>query len=483
MNKATFEQKIKALSKFKILNQEDIGKFSDVISNLGDWDLFRLNPITFARTHNLNPESVLDIFIHAVKIGLFDFSWNLICPGCGSVEYSHDNLNSLSKHENFYCVMCNKYIPISLDEQVEVSFNINETIKTIELDPSIDYEHYAKYFFSDNFKLQKPFFEYVISLAKGIYIVSPDETEIITLKAEPNKKYRLISLQTHSQFIIDVNENTSDVPQVIDADILSGGFSPEHITVDGGELKIYLHNLTKAKLVVSSIEMRVEEFEKVHEQYPHIIQPFLTGKMLLNNQSFRELFRIQSLSSDLKLSLKSLTIMFTDLKGSTEMYDKVGDYKAYNLVQQHFEILTDSVRKYSGAIVKTMGDAIMATFSNPNDAVLSAIDMMTRVEAMNKHEQVENKIGLKIGINEGNALAVNADDRLDYFGQSVNIAARVQALAQSDEIWVTQQVLNSDKVNLSLEDNDYQMEKNSALLKGVGSPVIVYKCSKELAIV
>lgn len=478
MNKTTFDQKIKSLSKFKILNEKDVNKFADIIENSDDWDLFRLNPLNFALKYDLSPESILDIFIHSVKIGLFDFSWNLICPGCGSVEYSHDNLNSLSKHDKFYCVMCNKYIDISLDEQVEVSFNINENVKSIELDPSISYQHYSKYFFSDNYEIQKPFFEYVISLARGIYIVSPDETEIITLKTEPNKKYRLISLQTHSQFIIETTEDISDVSQVLDVDVLSGGFAPDNIVINSGEIKIYLHNITKAKLVISCIEMRIEEFEKVHDKYPHIIKPFLTGKMLLNNQSFRELFRIQSLSSDLKLSLKSLTIMFTDLKGSTEMYDKVGDYKAYNLVQQHFEILTESVRKHSGAIVKTMGDAIMATFSNPNDAVLSAIDMMHKVQTMNKGENVENKIGLKIGINEGNALAVNSDDRLDYFGQSVNIAARVQGLAQSDEIWLTQQVLDSYMVNDSLKDNDYSTEKNSALLKGVGNPVIVYKCNQ-----
>ena len=123
-----------------------------------------------------------------------------------------------------------------------------------------------------------------------------------------------------------------------------------------------------------------------------------------------------------------------------------------------------------------MGDAIMATFSNPNDAVLSAIDMMKRVIEMNKDE---NLIGLKIGINEGNALAVNADDRLDYFGQSVNVSARVQGLAQSSEIWITDQVLKGDSVIESLEDSGYYYEKNSALLKGVGKPVIVYRCKSE----
>ena len=169
--------------------------------------------------------------------------------------------------------------------------------------------------------------------------------------------------------------------------------------------------------------------------------------------------------------------MFTDLRGSTEMYDKAGDHLAYRLVQEHFQILTDVVKRHSGAVVKTMGDAVMATFSNPVDGFLAALDMMSKISELNTNWQQKGyEIGLKVGLNEGMALAVNNDERLDYFGQSVNIAARVQGLAQAGEIWLSESVYQSQGVGGKLEELGYTAEKQLASLKGVEQATVVYKC-------
>src|SRR5262249_923315 len=131
-------------------------------------------------------------------------------------------------------------------------------------------------------------------------------------------------------------------------------------------------------------------------EHPSTFRAFFTGKMLLNNQSFRELFRIQTLIPDLKLRLRSLTLLFTDLKGSTALYDQTGDVFAYGLVQEHYKILTESVRENSGAVIKTMGDAIMATFSSPLDGVRAALEMMEKMEEFNSRLRRENHaLGLK----------------------------------------------------------------------------------------
>jgi class 3 adenylate cyclase len=198
--------------------------------------------------------------------------------------------------------------------------------------------------------------------------------------------------------------------------------------------------------------------------------------MLLNNQSFRDLFRIQNLIPNLKLNIRSLTILFTDLRGSTELYDKTGDAFAYNLVQEHFKILTDSIRKNSGAIVKTMGDAVMATFSRPQDAVHAAVDMINGMQSLNEKLRAEqHELGLKIGLHEGPALAINADDRVDYFGQTVNIASRVQGLAKAGEIWITEPVFRAIGVYDTFNTSGYREQRQSVFLKGVREPTTVYK--------
>src|SRR4029079_19382269 len=91
-------------------------------------------------------------------------------------------------------------------------------------------------------------------------------------------------------------------------------------------------------------------------------RPVLTAKRLLTNQTFRDLYRTDTLAIDQRLKITSLTFLFTDLKGSTGLYERVGALVAFDLVQAHFRVLHDIVAAESGAVVKTIGDAVMATF-------------------------------------------------------------------------------------------------------------------------
>ena len=440
------------------------------------WDLFRINPLKFAQIYNFDTNFIIDIFVHSVKIGLFDFSWNLICPACGGIEHSVTNLNNI-KGETFHCSTCDIDVSMEIDDQVEVAFTINSSIKDLQINPYVDLNNFINYYFSKNYIQAKELRDYREKSMIGFFIVQPDEDAIIITETQPNSMYRFISIEAHSNFYIYTDNKQAELPQIVEIDLLNNGFSPNKINIQSGKTKVYIHN--RGKSIMSILAFKIEEgIYEIIKNNPNEKINFLTGKMLLNNQSFRELFRIQSLSKDLKLNVRSLTIMFTDLKGSTEMYEKAGDIRAYNLVQHHFKILSDSVRKHSGAIVKTMGDAIMATFSNPKDGLLSAIDMMNNIKNINEEwlKEGQQEVGLKIGLNEGSALVVNADERLDYFGQSVNIAARVQGLAAANEIWLTESIYNSNKIKDIIEENDYNYEKQQALLKGVGNSVIVYKC-------
>ena len=113
-------------------------------------------------------------------------------------------------------------------------------------------------------------------------------------------------------------------------------------------------------------------------------KPFLTAKRLLTNQTFRDIYRTDTLDVDQRLKITSLTFLFTDLKGSTALYERVGDLVAYDLVRQHFHVLYEIVAAEAGAVVKTIGDAVMATFSTPDRALAAALRMR---EAMSAHQR------------------------------------------------------------------------------------------------
>jgi class 3 adenylate cyclase len=200
--------------------------------------------------------------------------------------------------------------------------------------------------------------------------------------------------------------------------------------------------------------------------------PFLTGRRLLVTQTFRDLFRTEVIEGSEGIGIREITFLFTDLKGSTAIYERIGDLQAFTLVSQHFDCLARVINRFRGATVKTIGDAVMATFLNPLDAVQAAVGMLREIDEFNRSIR-RNEVGLKIGIHRGASIAVTLNNRLDYFGQTVNIAARVQALADAEEIYLTEEAYRHSGLSEALREFD--VEPRMARLKGVNDEMQVYR--------
>ncbi len=207
-----------------------------------------------------------------------------------------------------------------------------------------------------------------------------------------------------------------------------------------------------------------------------VFGPRLTGKHLLNNQAFRDTFALSELAPDLKLKLRNLTLLFTDLKGSTALYDREEDLAAYRLVQDHFVALKSVVKSHSGAMIKTMGDAVMAAFPSGRDGASAAVAMMAAMDELAGGHK-DNQVGLKVGLHSGPALAINAGRSVDYFGQTVNIAARVQGLADAGDICVTRALNEEESVPDILRGAGYGAHSEIARLKGVSSDEQIFRYS------
>lgn len=479
MNQNTFQQKLETLASFPDVKSETVTAVGNVLQGLTSWELFRINPLRFAEDYKFDASEIVDLFVHGAKTGLFDFAWNMLCPSCGSIVDSHLSLNEVEDNL-FHCALCHIDVPSNLDDHIEVAFTINPSVKRLFIEPFNNMESYWRYFRSANHQRSQALEDYVGEVSRAFALLTPDEAQTMSLTAEPEKLYRVISPDKHVAAFIKVSDRQSAALQSLDFSVLSHSLTPKEVLLDAGDVTIKVRNLCKTNTGVILVLTDLPQLHRILADHPSTFRPFLTGKMLLNNQSFRELFRVQTLIPDLKLRLRSLTLLFTDLKGSTALYDQTGDVFAYNLVQEHYKILTESVRENAGAVIKTMGDAIMATFSSPLDGVKAAIQMMDKMGPFNSRLRQENRsLGLKIGLHEGSALAVNAEDRLDYFGQTVNVAARVQALAQADEICVTEQVFQADGVRRAFADKGYQEERRLVSLKGVGQPANVYQLRRQ----
>jgi class 3 adenylate cyclase len=145
------------------------------------------------------------------------------------------------------------------------------------------------------------------------------------------------------------------------------------------------------------------------------------------------------------------------------MYERIGDARAFAIVSEHFRLLAEAASQHQGAIVKTMGDAIMASFSSPADAMRAAIQMVE------KTHEAHGDVGLtvKIGLHEGPCLAVRANDRLDFFGTTVNVAARLQAQANPSEIVVMKELLSHPDIAAVVDERAFPQRAFEAHLKGI----------------
>jgi class 3 adenylate cyclase len=182
-------------------------------------------------------------------------------------------------------------------------------------------------------------------------------------------------------------------------------------------------------------------------------------------QIFRDLFATEALRPHQQISVGSMTIVFTDLRGSTRLYREIGDAPAFGAVMGHFDILRETVDEEEGALVKTLGDAIMAVFRRPAAAMRAMLKAQHRLA---NPPAGMRPLLLKVGMHTGHCIAVNLNGRLDYFGSNVNIAARLEPLSTGQDIIISTAVRDDPKVTAMIEapENGLQLEPVEAMLKG-----------------
>jgi class 3 adenylate cyclase len=190
------------------------------------------------------------------------------------------------------------------------------------------------------------------------------------------------------------------------------------------------------------------------------------------------LFGDEVLSQRERLQIAAVTTLFTDITGSTQMYERLGDALAYNIVRDHFDILFQSIEDQGGRIVKTIGDAVMASFITSQQAIKSIVEFLDGIERYNKSREDNKYVYLKIGVHRGPAILVNLNGSLDYFGSTINKAARIQGLSGSCQITFSEEIYH-DEASLSIfeEAGMHHFTRHTVNLKGIEGEQTVYKVS------
>src|ERR1700742_2999182 len=368
-------------AQFSVLKQTADPKVADAIRELietgEDHELNRINALDFSARTGLDEELVISGFLHASRLGLFDLTWNVLCPGCGGVLDAHDTLKSL-RSDDYHCGLCACGYEPSVDEQVEVAFTVSPKVRRIAAhDPNglPLWEYYKQVFWSSGIDLNTEFFSTLTEKTTIDSLELPaGERAVMSLQLPP-QFIIVFEPVTHSAHFIDVQgEPTKERQQ------LSLVFNKSHpptgsITMHPGPLRLSLDN----QAGVRTLPTVFIAGDGLH----HMLgkrRPFLTAKRMLSNQTFRDVFKADNLDIDQRLKITSLTFLFTDLKGSTALYERVGALTAFDLVRAHFRVLLEIISSEKGAVVKTIGDAVMATFNRPEQALVAGLKMRAAMD-------------------------------------------------------------------------------------------------------
>ena len=432
-----------------------------------DRDLCRINALDFAARRGLDEEQTVAAFLHAARLGLFEMTWNVLCPGCGGVLESNISLKTMQREE-YTCALCAAGYEPTLDEMVEVTFTVSPNVRPIaahnpETLPAIEF--YRQVFWGsgvdlpDDETLRRDFEEVTLDSIE----LPAGERASLSLQA-PEAFLIVFDPVVHMAQFIEVKGEPTRERQTLNLILTMEHPPTDLVTIRPGPLRISVENRTKLR----SLPSIWIGGDKLHAMLGKR-RPFLTAKRLLSNQTFRDIYRTDTLGVDQRLKITSLTFLFTDLKSSTELYERVGDLVAYDLVNAHFSALHEIVAAEAGAVVKTIGDAVMATFPAPDRALAAALRMR---EAM---RDLGSDLTLKIGLHEGPCLAVTLNERQDYFGQTVNIASRVQGLATSTSIFATGSVVDNAGCARLLETSGLTPSLQERSLRGIAARMPVYE--------
>jgi adenylate cyclase len=406
-----------------------------------DVELTHIRPLAVARRWDVDPWWVLGLCLRATRCGLLNLSWEVLCPNCRSSRQSP--AASLSQIKSVaHCDVCEIKYDAEFDKSVELKFSVNAAVRPVH---------------RQTFCLAGP--------GGKPHVLSQILLEPGTERTWkwPTLKH---ALRLHSpQVAASLAVPSADLPGparrlVITCQADRFVLTDERATAAEATADIRLANPLAYPVLVSWHQLAWSE-------------DILTAGRVTNWQEFRDLFANEVISPNEQVTVGSQVVLFTDLRGSTALYHDMGDARAYRLVRNHFEVLTKVIAAQHGGVVKTIGDAIMAAFSRVDDALEAVRLAFEQLPAANPG--LAAPLILKASLHVGPCLAVNANDKLDYFGTAVNLAARMVECCDGGDLTVSDEIFQRPETARFLQSRQPAPKLAEMQFRGFAAPHRVWK--------
>ncbi|MCB9539257.1 MAG: adenylate/guanylate cyclase domain-containing protein, partial [Myxococcales bacterium] len=367
-----------------------VGRLVDLVREGDDLDLHRVQPLRLARAWRADETAVVVALLHATRIGLFELHWDVVCPHCRGTRVEARSLGEVPAQGS--CTVCDIDFDTAGTEALEVTFRPHPAVR------EVPERHYcsAEPATKDHVQVQQ--------------------------RLAPGEQRRLATALGLGRYRLRVR----GAPAVHPVDVAEGGAAelpwrasapPAEAVTLAPAPALVLHNDTTAEQTFV-----VERAGWVDDA--------LRPARLFTNATFRELFADEALAPGVQIAMGEQTILFTDMVGSTRFYAEQGDARAFNAVTAHFREVQALVEAEGGAVVKTIGDAVMAAFPTP----IAGLACARAIQQTFAAEREDTPVRLRISLHCGPCIAVRLNAGIDYFGGTVNLAAKLQARAEAGEI-------------------------------------------------
>jgi class 3 adenylate cyclase len=406
-----------------------------IVDRLVEWvrtadeqDLHRIQVRERARAWAVDEYELLRIFLHATRAGMLDLSWDVVCPHCRGVTGATGKLGALPAEGA--CDACGIDFATDAAEAVEITFHVHPSIREVPRVMFCSAEPANK----DHIRVQRTL------LPGDVAEVTPElPAGRYRLRLHGQKRYGYLDVGTGSAAAIDWH---------------AGADPTEHAAGPAPTLRLVNDHSEPQTFVLEAARWN---------------DVALRPGRLLSFQEFRDLFSDEYLGADVQLSIGEQTILFTDMVGSTALYAQHGDPAAFVEVKRHFTDVFAILAHHRGAVVKTIGDAAMGAFNNPLDAVKAAKAIQDRFYS----GRTESLARLRISLNTGPCIAVRLNTDIDYFGHTVNVAAKLQAVAESWQIAMSLSVYGAPGVAAWLAEQGAPLEDLAYTSKAIPDPIAV----------
>jgi len=399
-----------------------------LITTQPDEQLIAIRPFDVARAWKADAREVVRGFLHAARVGLFDLEWQVNCPVCRVGADVAPRLDQLG--QRLHCEECDVSYDVDFADHVEATFTVSPAIRPVR----------REVFCASSPSWRPHVHGYVVVPPRTTRDVGPLPAGELLVRARGTARQLRVTAEARAA--------DGRVSARITADRIAASPAPADVAA---------HRLRLVNDTDRPVRILVERGGWEAER--------LRARLLMTLPDFVDLFSADAPAAGMQLSVGQLAVAFTDLVGSTELYERIGDARAFALVQEHWRAATRIASSYRGAIIKTLGDGLLMSFPTAGDAIGASLEMMAHVAALGAGEHIP--MALRAGVHEGPVYLVRGHDRADLFGRTVNLASRLATVGGGQQIALLDRTLAQPASLAALDSDALHVERRDVELRGV----------------